>query len=81
MPLTMNFRSRRGILDFVNMVFERVMTGGDAEICYDELARLNPGNPDGEPALPCVEIHLIDAAAEPEAAEPSSSPFSFSRAA
>lgn len=70
LPLTMNFRSRRGILDFVNRVFERVMTGGDAEICYDELARLNPGNPDDELSMPCVDIHLIDAAAEPETAEP-----------
>ena len=34
LPLTRNFRSRRSILSFVNMVFERVMTGGDAEIEY-----------------------------------------------
>ena len=46
LPLTRNFRSRRGILDFVNLVFERVMTGGDAEITYDAMARLNPGLPE-----------------------------------
>ena len=67
LPLTRNFRSRRGILDFVNMVFERAMTGGDSEIEYDALARLNPGDPD-EPAaeVPDVAIHLIDRAAGAE---------------
>ena len=64
LPLTRNFRSRPGILDFVNGVFERAMYGGESEIVYDELARLNPGNPElagGE-----VELHLIEA---PEAAD------------
>ena len=41
------------------MIFERVMTGGDAEVQYDELARLNPGLPDAEPGAP-VEIHLLE---------------------
>ena len=59
LPLTRNFRSRRSILSFVNMVFERVMTGGDAEIEYDELARLNPGLPDAPEGAP-VEIHLLE---------------------
>ena len=58
LPLTMNFRSRPGILRFVNHVFERAMTGGDSEITYDALARLNPGNPalDGG----AVELHLLE---------------------
>ena len=61
MPLTRNFRSRRGILDFVNMVFERVMTGGDSEIVYDALARLNPGDPDAAASqTPDVDIRLIE---------------------
>ncbi len=64
LPLTRNFRSRRGILDFVNLVFERVMTGGDAEIAYDDLARLNPGLPDADAPGEAVEIHLIDGVAE-----------------
>ena len=67
LPLTRNFRSRRGVLDFVNMVFERAMTGGDSEILYDELARLNPGDPAAERTVD-VDIRLIDAEAEPEAA-------------
>lgn len=61
MPLTRNFRSRRGILDFVNMVFERAMTGGDSEIVYDRLARLNPGDPDAKASdVPDVDIRLIE---------------------
>ena len=68
LPLTRNFRSRPGILEFVNRVFERVMQGGDSEIIYDELARLNPGN--GELAGGEVEIHLLEAPdAEDEAAQ------------
>ena len=64
LPLTRNFRSRPGILDFVNRVFERAMHGGESEIIYDELARLNPGNP--ELAGGDVELHLLEA---PEAAD------------
>ena len=62
LPLTMNFRSRPGILNFVNHVFERAMRGGDSEVCYDALARLNPGNPalDGG----AVELHLLEAPQE-----------------
>ncbi|MBR6891160.1 MAG: UvrD-helicase domain-containing protein, partial [Clostridia bacterium] len=66
LPLTRNFRSRKGILDFVNLVFERVMTGGDAEIEYDALARLNPGLPQAGDGAGDVSILLIDADAEPE---------------
>lgn len=57
LPLTMNFRSRPKILNFVNHVFERAMIGGDAEITYDEYARLNHGNK----ALTggSVEIHRL----------------------
>ena len=58
LPLTMNFRSRPAILDFVNRIFEHSMRGGDSEIVYDELARLNHGNQ----ALTGggVEIHLLE---------------------
>ena len=63
LPLTRNFRSKPTILHFVNMIFERVMTGGDAEVEYDELARLNPGLSDGEPGAP-VEIHLLEQSGE-----------------
>ena len=72
LPLTRNFRSKPGILNFVNMIFEHIMRGGDAEIEYDELARLNPGNPDAEDDSadhPLAEIHLIDSAASPDEPE------------
>ena len=67
LPLTMNFRSRPGILRFVNHVFERAMTGGDSEISYDALARLNPGNAalDGG----AVAIHLLETHQEAETDE------------
>ena len=70
LPLTMNFRSRPGILNFVNHVFRRAMCGGDSEIEYDARAQLNHGNQaltGGE-----VLIHLIeapDAETDEEAAE------------
>ena len=67
LPLTMNFRSRPAILDFVNRVFERAMQGGDSEIIYDANARLNHGNQaltGGE-----VEIHLLQAPDSDEASE------------
>ena len=64
LPLTRNFRSRRGILDFVNMVFERAMTGGASEITYDDMARLNPGLPEAAGEGPDVSLRLIDADAE-----------------
>jgi ATP-dependent helicase/nuclease subunit A len=40
--LNYNFRSARGILDFVNKVFGRIMTAAVANIDYDEAARLRP---------------------------------------
>ncbi|MEE1199231.1 MAG: UvrD-helicase domain-containing protein, partial [Christensenellales bacterium] len=68
LPLTRNFRSCKAVLDFVNMVFERVMTGGDAEVVYDELARLNPGRDDSTPGVP-VQIHLLEQASAEETDE------------
>ncbi|NLF26527.1 MAG: UvrD-helicase domain-containing protein, partial [Clostridiales bacterium] len=59
LPLTRNFRSAHPVIDLVNAVFSRAMLGGDAEIVYDELARLNPGLPAKENA-PVPEIHILD---------------------
>ena len=61
LPLTCNFRSRPDLLAFVNMVFERCMTGGDSEIAYDENARLHPGL-EAEDGAPAVSIRLIEGA-------------------
>lgn len=71
-PLTRNFRSKRAILDFVNGVFEKIMIGGDSEITYDALARLNPGAADD--GMYCkTEIHILDgqknADVDPDVAE------------
>lgn len=41
--LNRNFRSRREVLDSVNDVFEKIMTGKNAGVPYDERARLYPG--------------------------------------
>ncbi len=65
LPLTRNFRSKRTVLDFANAVFERLLTGGDSEITYDENARLRPGDEDADPGVP-VEIHIVEGAGEDE---------------
>ncbi|MDE6714672.1 MAG: helicase-exonuclease AddAB subunit AddA [Lachnospiraceae bacterium] len=41
--LNRNFRSRREVLESVNDVFEKIMTGKSAGVSYDERARLYPG--------------------------------------
>ena len=75
--LTRNFRSRPAILELTNRVFERAMNGGDAEIDYDALSRLNPGA-QFEGQDPPVELILLakrgldggaDPAEEPEDAD------------
>jgi len=63
--LNTNFRSHKGVLDFVNKVFERLMTASFASIDYDESARLTPASEQNNPAAPndgkaVVEIHLLD---------------------
>ena len=68
LPLTRNFRSTRTVIDFVNAVFSRTMTGGDSEIVYDDLARLHAGLEDTEDA-PLPEIHILDEAAGNETAD------------
>ncbi len=61
-----NFRSRRGVIDAVNAVFEILMRDGESEVLYDECARLvyaagYPACPEGPASrdpLP-VEVHLL----------------------
>ncbi|MBN1391224.1 MAG: helicase-exonuclease AddAB subunit AddA [Sedimentisphaerales bacterium] len=57
--LNANFRSAGGILDFVNKVFEKIMTASFAKIDYDESAKLKPAaeNRDEEKV---VEFHILD---------------------
>ncbi len=58
--LNQNFRSRSGVLDAVNRVFEHVMDSRVTEIDYDEDARLFPGSP--SVCDPATEIHVLNSA-------------------
>ncbi len=63
--LNYNFRSAKGILDFVNLVFGRIMTAELANIDYDEAARLRPGPEAADSTeAPLVELHILDEKAE-----------------
>ncbi|MBQ9408684.1 MAG: UvrD-helicase domain-containing protein [Clostridia bacterium] len=55
-----NYRSRASVLNFVNLLFGRVMNGGASEIVYDEDARLNPGKKDFEGPDAPVELMIVD---------------------
>jgi ATP-dependent helicase/nuclease subunit A len=61
--LNYNFRSAKGILDFVNKVFGRIMTRAIAHLDYDEASKLRPaptGEPAGDNKPPLVELHILD---------------------
>jgi len=64
--LNANFRSAKGILDFVNKIFDRIMTSSFADVDYDESAKLRPALADeAEGAVksdnkPIVEFHILD---------------------
>ncbi len=64
--LNANWRSAKGILDFVNKIFGRIMTASFAKIDYGESAKLKPAleeEPVGairESRLPIVELHILD---------------------
>ena len=58
--LSKNFRSQSGILDFVNYVFERIMSEEFGEINYTERERLLAGRTDNSIAETPVEFNIID---------------------
>jgi ATP-dependent helicase/nuclease subunit A len=65
--LNANFRSAKGILDFVNAIFSRIMTGSHfAGIEYDDSAQLKPARADvsGDQVIhgtgSVVEFHILD---------------------
>jgi ATP-dependent helicase/nuclease subunit A len=60
--LNVNFRSTKGILDFVNSVFSRIMTEAFTDIDYDEPAHLRSPSQDGNvpKTNPPVEMHILD---------------------
>jgi len=57
--LNANFRSAKGILDFVNKIFSHIMTASFGDVDYEESAKLKPANDvaDNENA---VEFHILD---------------------
>lgn len=64
-PLVDNFRSREGMLDFVNSLFGSLMRREIGGVPYDDTAKLQFGAPKERHALsrtnhssPCVELHL-----------------------
>jgi len=64
--LNVNFRSKKGILDFVNEIFSRIMTESFTKIDYDESSRLKPAQEDkSKPQIPdnrknIIEFHILD---------------------
>ncbi len=63
-----NFRSRRGVLDAVNLVFGCIMSRTLGELDYDAAAALRFGAQGYDPALDCpVELHLLDPAEDEDA--------------
>jgi len=66
--LNVNFRSAKGILDFVNRIFSRIMTPSFTKIDYDESAQLKPALTDElkdrlvSDNQAVVEFHILDEA-------------------
>ena len=61
--LNVNFRSAKGILDFVNRIFSRIMTPSFTKIDYDESAQLKPAQDTGHGARDTghvIEFHILD---------------------
>ena len=62
--LNANFRSHEGIIDFINRIFDVLMTDGTAQLDYKSSARLEFGNSDAQLKMggeqqPRVEVHLL----------------------
>ncbi|PKL51248.1 MAG: helicase-exonuclease AddAB subunit AddA [Planctomycetes bacterium HGW-Planctomycetes-1] len=59
--LNENFRSRPGVLNFVNEIFSRIMLESIAAVDYDENAALKPFNASSDKsAKPDVELLIVD---------------------
>ena len=58
--LSKNFRSRAGILNFVNNIFESTMSAEFGEMDYTERERLIPGRENDPETESAVEVDLID---------------------
>jgi len=58
--LSKNYRSRAGILDFINLIFERIMSVEFGEMDYAARERLIPGRMDDAEPEPVIELSIID---------------------
>ncbi len=69
--LNSNFRSKKTIIDFVNRLFENLMTKESSGMDYDENAALKEGIPYGGPenCLYEPELYLVDTREDEEADE------------
>lgn len=59
--LEKNFRSRVELTEYINFVFDRLMTKETGDIEYSEGEGLVSGATYTPTAIPCAELHLIDA--------------------
>ncbi|MBQ7596463.1 MAG: hypothetical protein IJU45_07355, partial [Clostridia bacterium] len=57
--LDYNFRSRKGVTDFVNFVFSQLMSEDIGGLCYDEAETLKPKAEYPETDQPETEVHFV----------------------
>ncbi|MBR2044201.1 MAG: helicase-exonuclease AddAB subunit AddA [Clostridia bacterium] len=58
--LDANFRSRKGVCDCVNFMFDHLMTKDNCGISYRDTERLDPRADFPESSVTAAEVHLID---------------------
>ncbi|MCD7827508.1 MAG: helicase-exonuclease AddAB subunit AddA [Clostridiales bacterium] len=58
--LGVNFRSRKGVLDGINFLFENLMSENAGDMEYTEKEALHYGNGYDGDADPCVELHFAE---------------------
>ncbi len=67
--LNQNFRSKQGVIDFTNMIFECTMTKDTCGMDYDEDAKLYNGlGYSGQLAYP-AEVHMVDESMDDDMAD------------
>lgn len=59
--LANNFRSRKGVTDIINFIFEQILTRESGGIDYNEEERLTASATYEEKDEPSAELHIIDA--------------------
>ncbi len=57
--LDKNFRSRKGICDYTNFIFSKIMSERVGEMDYTNAEYLNYGASYSESNIPCAQIHLV----------------------